>query len=105
SYIDPVAIQRRIYIYRTIPPLDRCTLSIMKRGNRWTLRELKRTCNMPPAEATRRAVLKWLAESQPADAIPGWMEVVDDERIQDQDEYWVAEDEPLPEPPDDDIPF
>lgn len=105
SYIDRVAIQRRIYIYRTIPPLDRCTLSIMKRGNRWTLCELKRTCNMPPTETTRHAVLRWLAESQPTDAIPEWMEANNDERAQEQDGHRLEEDGPLPEPPDDEVPF
>jgi len=60
---------------------------------------------MPPAEATRHAVLRWLAESQPTAAIPERMEAEDNERVQDQDEDMVAEDGPLPEPPDDEVPF
>lgn len=104
SYIERVAIQQRLYIYRMTFP-ERCTLSIMKRGAKWVLCELKRTCNLPAAETTRQAVLEWLSQSQSAVSTAGCLRVEDEKWMPEQDECMVAGDGPLTEPPDDGIPF
>ena len=105
SYIDRVALRQRTYIYRTIPPLDRCTLSIMKRGSKWVLGELKRACNLPPTETTRRAVLHWLSESQTTHLTDEHVGPEPHGLELEREEYLVADDGPLPEPPDDGIPL
>jgi len=60
SYVERVAVRQRVYIYRVLWP-ERCTLALTRRGNTWVPSELKRACNLPPSEATQRAVQQWLA--------------------------------------------
>lgn len=64
AYVDRVAIQQRVYIYRILWP-ERCTLSLVKRRDRWLLGELKRTCNDPPSAHTHRVVGEWLSGHSP----------------------------------------
>lgn len=64
SLAKDVAISRNVYAYATVPPLERCTLAIAKRGETWVLSELKRKHNQEPSGETRRAVLRWLSEAQ-----------------------------------------
>ena len=60
SYWDRIAVRRYVYIYRVLAP-ERCTLSLTRVGIRWVPSELRRACNLPVSEATRRAVAAWIA--------------------------------------------
>jgi len=62
SYIEWIALHQRVFIYRVLWP-ERCTLSIIRRSNKWIMSELKRACNESPSEATRRVVADWFAQS------------------------------------------
>jgi hypothetical protein len=105
SYIDRVAVHRRLYLYRTVPPLERCTLSIRRRGSSWVLCELKGACNLPAADTTRRAVLEWLSDAQTTHRSTEHVEDESNGWGPDQDELTVADDALLPEHPDDEVPF
>ncbi|MCC5828110.1 MAG: hypothetical protein JJU36_01560, partial [Phycisphaeraceae bacterium] len=37
SFARDVAVRNRTYIYRTLPPLERCTLALRRNGGRWTV--------------------------------------------------------------------
>lgn len=62
SYLERVAIRQSVYVYRVLWP-ERCTLSVARRGTKWVISELKRTCNESPSEATRRVVEEWLGSN------------------------------------------
>lgn len=61
SYIDRVALERQVYVYRVLAP-ERCTLSLVQRGGRWTLAELRRHGNQAPSTQTYEAVARWLIQ-------------------------------------------
>ena len=66
SYIPLVARKMiyKYYIYKTIPPLERCTLSLVKKNGKWRIEQLKMACNQPASKHTLLAVKKWLEENQ-----------------------------------------
>lgn len=59
SYAHRVANERTTFIYRVLEP-ERCTLSIVRRGNDWALGELKTAGNGPVMSDTFAAVFEWL---------------------------------------------
>ena len=59
SYIDKVAVQQQVYVYKVLSP-ERCTLAIQQRTGKWVLAELKRSHNTSASKETHRAVAKWL---------------------------------------------
>lgn len=63
SYSEQVALMRNIYIYRMLQP-ERCTLEIMRSSSRWTLAQLKASCNQSPSAEAKQAAETWLNESQ-----------------------------------------
>jgi len=54
----------RVAIYRVLSP-ERCTLSLVKSGGRWVVRELKAAGNQEVRPETRAAVRAWLRSHQP----------------------------------------
>ena len=60
SYADRVE-SGRLALYRVIEP-ERATLSLVKRGGRWHMDELKGPCNAPVKPTTREAVRAWLVD-------------------------------------------
>lgn len=62
SYINKVAVQQQVYIYKVLWP-ERCTLALQRRGGKLVLVELKRAHNRSASSKTRRAVEKWLKSS------------------------------------------
>ncbi len=65
SYLHEVAVQLRAYIYRTIPPLERGTLSLVRSKGGWRLGDIRLSCNRPVSESTRRRVAEWLRKECP----------------------------------------
>ena len=63
SYSEQVALIRNIYIYRMLKP-ERCTLEIMRSSSRWTLAQLKASCNQNSSAEAKLAAEQWLDESQ-----------------------------------------
>lgn len=81
SYIDRVAMARQVYIYRVLAP-ERCTLSLVRRGGRWTLAELRRHGNQAPSVTTFEAVARWLVlRGLPVTAPAEGAEAEDDDDI------------------------
>jgi len=62
SYGRRIAVEQNTYIYKVLEP-ERCTLSIIRKGDIWVLSELRKAHNKMPAEGTVRVVERWLAEN------------------------------------------
>lgn len=63
SYAWSVAVEQSTYIYRVTAP-ERCTLSLVRTWDGWTVGELKAKRNADPTLATRASVHRWLIARQ-----------------------------------------
>lgn len=105
EYARQVACDGNTYLYRVLEP-ERCTLAIIFHNRMWTIRECRTAKNGRVGSETRKAIARWLRDSQ-KDSVPKRQCNADPPPRWDRAEPGY---DPVPDAPpyhydDDDIPF